>query len=472
MTEETERQAVNQFELEHFERNRYFQGKLMTAHDMATEQEYHASRFETINKLVSGTGIVTGLSITDYEFEDEELRVTVSPGVAIDGNGRPIVVRTATTRTVPTGDSDRVYLYLVFSEEPKDPVPVPGVEATNGEESEESRTLEIFELVAKDTPPASSKTTPILDFPEVDETDDFQKIANKIVDSYHKANRQRAETVSEEGIFLGAFEQLPEGDWGQHEEETRRRPFVYDNDMLFSLFLSQFVGGDGVPGAEESTGAEFLESELDQIDEFATQLQDLEIEVASIHDALQERISAIRSDLESEIESVETTLRTEGERRETRLQDEIDRAEERLDSEIEQLHDALQTQAELNAYRALKTAVRAYDDTAETFEHDGEVSRQALSLIETIQQGLVDRVDESADQFSEFVDTAGEEIDELTALLEESATKESYSRFVETVDRLVEVQSGDATFIDLVTAFDRVSQTATLLEPRYEIHPE
>jgi len=472
MSKESDTRAVDEFELEHFEKNRYFQGKLMTAHDMSTEQEYHASRLETINRLVGGTGIVSGLAITEFESTDGELRVTIAPGVAIDREGRPIVVRTPTTRTIPTGDSDHVYLYLTYGEEPKDPVPVPGVEATNGGESEESRILEIFELVAKETPPSTTKVPPIIEFPDLESTGEYADFADRIIDSYRHARRERTEPGSDNGIFLGAFERLPEGDWEINDEETRRRPVVYNNDMLFSLLVSQLVNGDGMQTAEEGTSTDFLESELDQISEFADQLQELEIEIAQLRDEIQNKSKSIRSDLTLKIETVEDDLQAEIETTESELGTRIDETEQELTGEIEQLQDALRTQAELNAYQSLKTAIQSYDSTADAFEHHGQVSKQALGLTETIQQGLADQVDRDVDQYRAFVARVTEEIEQFVETLDGKATKESYSQFVDTVDRLQETQADDSTFIHLVTAFDRVSQTARLLKPRYEIHPE
>jgi hypothetical protein len=68
------------FELKHFEKNRYFQGKLMTARDMLTDQQYHANRLETITKLTNGTGIVSGLTISEFTEEEGQLRLELQPG--------------------------------------------------------------------------------------------------------------------------------------------------------------------------------------------------------------------------------------------------------------------------------------------------------------------------------------------------------------------------------------------------------
>ncbi|RQG87999.1 hypothetical protein EA462_14170 [Natrarchaeobius halalkaliphilus] len=473
MTQEHQTEPADEFELEHFERNRYFQGKLMTAHDMSTEQKYHASRLETVTRLVTGTGIVSGLSIIDFDYEDGELHVTIGPGVAIDGDGRPIVVRTPTTRTIPTGDGNYVSLYITYDEESKDPVPVPGVEATDGEESQESRVLEIFELVATETPPNSRKTPPLVDLPDLDNADEYSTLADHIVDSYHEAHRERAASSANPGVFLGAFERLPDGEWQVDDDETKRHPFVYDNDMLFSLFLSLLVATDGAHGGDERRpGVEYLESELDQLGQFANQIQGLELDVSELRTAIDETEDTVRTEFQDALESTETELRTEIETAENDLYESIESTRAALRSDVEQLQDALQTQAELNAYQSLKMAIRCFDDAAATFDHQGAVSKLSLGVVEAAREAIAEEADRDAAEYRAFVSSVTDDLESLTGVLERAATDESYNQFARTVSSLEDVRTDDGSFVELVAAFDRVCQTATLLEPQYEIQPE
>lgn len=473
MNYEHQTEPADEFELEHFERNRYFQGKLMTAHDMSTEQRYHASRLETVTRLVTGTGILSGLSIVDFEYDDGELHVTISPGVAIDGDGRPIVVRTPTTRTIPTGEGDYVSLYISYEEESKDPVPVPGVEATDGEESQESRILEIFEFVATETPPNSTKTPPLVDLPDPDTVDDYSTLADQIVDSYHESHRERAASSANPGVFLGAFERLPDGEWQVDDDETQRHPFVYDNDMLFSLFLSLLVSTDGVhAGEDHRPGVEYLESELDQLDQFANQIQGLELDVSELRTAIDETEETVRTEFQEALESTETELRTEVETVEEDLYESIESTRESLRSDVDRLQDALQTQTELTAYQSLKMAIRCFDDAAATFDHQGEVSKLSLGIVEATRQAIAEETDRDAAEYRAFVASVADDLESLTELLERAATDESYNQFARTVSSLEDTRTEDGQFVNLVAAFDRVCQTATLLEPQYEIHPE
>lgn len=113
-------------------RNRYFFGRLLTAEDLAQEQEYLATKRRLANRLLHGWGVVAGLDVT----VTGRSTVTVSPGVALDGWGREIVVVTATTEPIPPDPgAGPVEVVVCYAEEEGEPVPVPGpddavVEAT------------------------------------------------------------------------------------------------------------------------------------------------------------------------------------------------------------------------------------------------------------------------------------------------------------------------------------------------------
>ena len=405
------------FDLHHFEKNRYFQGKLMTALDMATEQQYHTSRLETINKLTTGVGIVSGLTISDFEDDGDTLQITIQTGLAIDYNGRPIVVRNPTTRTVPTPDGDAVYFYLQYDEESKDPVPVPGSDPLSGEESEESRVLEVFDVTARETAPPSYKTMPTVDLPDFEHTDkDPAELANEIVESYHETYRDEIEDASDPSVFIGSFKRTPDGHW-RPGEETQRRPQVYDNDMLFALLVTHITDTDNPHSTRIGEPTEYIESELDQIEGFAVRLQQLR-------------------------------------------------------NEMEGLRDELEVHTQYSAHKSLKTAARYFDYTAETFEDHAEISKLTLELNERTRKGIGDEVYTNADEYTEFVTELLPELQELTELLEGVATEMSYTQFVQAVDGLDDSLAEGESIIEITTAFDRVGESAELLERRYEAVPD
>jgi hypothetical protein len=104
-------------------RNRYFFGRLLTAEDLAQEQAYLATKRRLANRLLHGWGVVAGLDVTVTDRSS----VTVSPGVALDGWGREIVVVTATTEPIPAdAGAGPLEVVVCYAEEEGEPVPVPG----------------------------------------------------------------------------------------------------------------------------------------------------------------------------------------------------------------------------------------------------------------------------------------------------------------------------------------------------------
>jgi hypothetical protein len=74
-------------------RNRYFEGKLLTASDFSVEQAYGRAADMQLNRLVLGWGVVCGLQVTTIEGEDG-WGVHIEPGLALDAWGRRVVVPT------------------------------------------------------------------------------------------------------------------------------------------------------------------------------------------------------------------------------------------------------------------------------------------------------------------------------------------------------------------------------------------
>jgi hypothetical protein len=68
-------------------RNQFFYGKRMDVQHFRMEQDYGRLKQAMINRLMLGKGVVCGLRVAI-----EDGRLTVGPGVAIDGLGREIVV--------------------------------------------------------------------------------------------------------------------------------------------------------------------------------------------------------------------------------------------------------------------------------------------------------------------------------------------------------------------------------------------
>jgi len=82
-----------------FKRNNYFSGKLLTAKDFQTEQQYFINKQRLINRLIHGAGVVCGLEVlkkgeegSGKPLDKDQIRITA--GIALDSYGREIVVPT------------------------------------------------------------------------------------------------------------------------------------------------------------------------------------------------------------------------------------------------------------------------------------------------------------------------------------------------------------------------------------------
>jgi len=258
--------------LHRFERNRFFNGKLMTARDMLAEQEYHTDRLETVTSQVTGWGIVCGLDARVGVPEGAERpQVVVEAGVAIDRAGRLIVV--PDDHTEPLKESigtinEDVSVYLRHDTCLTESVPAHGSEDACKEECDYNRTVETYEVVVESGPPIgeneeeepTGEQKPLrleqVEFPardevDKDETTEAGRIAN-VNDAAHLPARHYHELQDEDfqyravrdcetpepgKVFLGHFESNDDGVWSvvdYWDEDTEPRPYVYTNDMLYT----------------------------------------------------------------------------------------------------------------------------------------------------------------------------------------------------------------------------------------------
>ena len=108
-------------------RNRYFDGKFMTAGDFATDPDYLLERHRLHNRLLHGWGIAEGLEVVRHPNEDCCDRwVRIEPGVAVDRLGREIVLaEPAAVEVVPAKAADEgpFVLFIAYGEEAVEPVP-------------------------------------------------------------------------------------------------------------------------------------------------------------------------------------------------------------------------------------------------------------------------------------------------------------------------------------------------------------
>lgn len=147
-------------QLQAFERNRYFYGKLLTTRDFETEQRYLMEKDHLINKLIHGAGIVCGLTVSAPAVEDGKLKLTLTAGVALDCCGNEIVIsresRVTVTVNLKAGSN---YVYLKYFECEREPVPALANASTCEETCAFNRIQEGYQVVVSPDPPLVTDAT-------------------------------------------------------------------------------------------------------------------------------------------------------------------------------------------------------------------------------------------------------------------------------------------------------------------------
>ncbi len=135
-----------------FEKNRYYPGKMLTSADFQAEQDYFVNRLRFSNVLMYGSGIVCGLGT----FSLDDLSILIESGVAIDGEGREVIVDNSVVKKLSAIDgfeslkTDRAVLCLRYNE--KEVHSVYSVNSTGNasKEYEYNRISEGYELFLTD----------------------------------------------------------------------------------------------------------------------------------------------------------------------------------------------------------------------------------------------------------------------------------------------------------------------------------
>ncbi len=95
----------------------YFVGQLLTAEDLRAEQDYQREKQWLHNRMLHGYGIVVGLEVGLQENDDGTTQAIVSPGYALDGWGRELVVTEPLSVYLPRERHD-LTLFLKYVEYP------------------------------------------------------------------------------------------------------------------------------------------------------------------------------------------------------------------------------------------------------------------------------------------------------------------------------------------------------------------
>lgn len=140
-----------------YERNRYFYGKLLTVRDFDAEQKYVNDKRRLLNRLLHGSGVVSGLQVVPID----NTFVSVEMGVALDALGREIVLPSPVTLKLSMIEgftnneyTKNVYLCIAYAEKGKEPVHSVASSAVRSDEvNEHNRVLETYRLFIKEEAP-------------------------------------------------------------------------------------------------------------------------------------------------------------------------------------------------------------------------------------------------------------------------------------------------------------------------------
>jgi hypothetical protein len=108
-------------------RLRYFDQQFLVEADFTDEQKYHVDMRRRLTKALHSVGIAEGLTVRRTGARE----ITVDPGVAIDAQGREIVLNdpevrdVSNTTTFPNGP--QIFITIAYGEVPSDPVTATGV---------------------------------------------------------------------------------------------------------------------------------------------------------------------------------------------------------------------------------------------------------------------------------------------------------------------------------------------------------
>jgi hypothetical protein len=243
-------------DIEAFERNKYFYGKLMTVRDFETEQRYFNAKRGMLNRLIHGIGIVCGLEVSEKpEIVDQKLKVKIPAGVALDCCGHEIVVEEETIYDVEGSPAEGTnYVYLKYLECLKEPVPALSNPSACEETCCYSRIKESFKLeLSQKAPPAN----PPLDWKKIwqDKKSEIQNLASQLgiadplgsleskliisVDKYLK--EAGCPSCDDPKVLLAVIKVTGSDAELDNNEMLALRSIVYTNPMLHELLMSHLT---------------------------------------------------------------------------------------------------------------------------------------------------------------------------------------------------------------------------------------
>jgi hypothetical protein len=245
-------------------RNNYFYGKLLDEGSFRLEQGYLNQKRWMLNRLGLGKGVVCGLTVTWTDT-----RVSISPGVAIDGCGREIVVPQPIEINPwqTTDDSGRasillgtegvqqVYFCLAFVDCPTDYTPVLVTDCDNPGKAAPSTIVEKYAVLVKTV--AAGLPPPLPQAPD-------PNLCNALAGADTEVDRNNvctvlsarpcADAATNSCVVIVSGITLTK-DKISAVDVCSARPVVYTNPELFEMLLCRSSGvGSGPQGPAGPVG--------------------------------------------------------------------------------------------------------------------------------------------------------------------------------------------------------------------------
>lgn len=254
-----------------FKRNRYFNGKLLTAEDFEQEQRYMNDKRRLVNRWVMGMGVVAGLEI----IRVDDYSISLEMGMAFDASGREIMVEDPAILKLSLLDgfeeataqegSETLYLCIEYAETPVEPVHNISYDNLHAaEDTEYGKYLEGYHLYVTDDEP--------VDTGEEMNVWDTEKCICERAERIGRGTWQR-------GVYLARVDLVKAGSFFMIDriELVPFNQFVYSQPVMAGMVRrlgGGERGGNGVERSEAVGGGLGTEAEAGTSAEFPWQFEE------------------------------------------------------------------------------------------------------------------------------------------------------------------------------------------------------
>lgn len=195
------------------ERNHYYSGKRMDKEDLILEQDYFIDKIKTVNKMLVGYGIISGLSVDQLKNNDG--KITINKGIGIDNHGNFITLLNKKeyplSRKLVSGD----YIYLKYINSSSDRIPVSDTESCS----------------------ENCTSNHIIDDTEIFISKELLIPSTRNICTKNDVIRND-EDIKEALLYLGEYKTPLNHNLKRGIIDVSQRKYVYTNDEIFKLLCS------------------------------------------------------------------------------------------------------------------------------------------------------------------------------------------------------------------------------------------